>query len=183
MFSEVPKRGKLVREVGGSKDKTNGRERDALFSVPSPSRRPLLTFTDICRCNHSSTRVRGPPVALHVRYRAPPPLESAVAPVALQLPGVSHVKLPLKMRRATGDVAATLAGVALHCATLGAMCNLVVSICFWGSPKPIHLKPGHLKMAFFSTHTFLSRRRLFCLDGAFPVHFPKDPVILKILRS
>ena len=30
MFSEVQKRGKLVREVGGSKDKTNGRERDAL---------------------------------------------------------------------------------------------------------------------------------------------------------
>ena len=30
MSSEVQKRGKLVREVGGPKDKTNGRERDAL---------------------------------------------------------------------------------------------------------------------------------------------------------
>ena len=29
----------------------------------------------------------------------------------------------------------------------------------WGNPKPIHLKPGHLKMAFFS-----ARCRL---DGAF----------------
>ena len=32
---------------------------------------------------------------------------------------------------------------------------------FWGSPKPIHLKPGHLKMAFFA-----ARCRL---DGAFLV--------------
>ena len=31
----------------------------------------------------------------------------------------------------------------------------------WGIPKPLHLKPGHLKMAFFS-----ARRRL---DGAFSV--------------
>ena len=30
-----------------------------------------------------------------------------------------------------------------------------------GSPKPVHLKPGHLKMAFFTA--------LFRLDGAFPV--------------
>ena len=29
----------------------------------------------------------------------------------------------------------------------------------WGSPKPIHLKPGHLKMAFSSARC--------CLDGAF----------------
>ena len=33
---------------------------------------------------------------------------------------------------------------------------------FWGSPKPIHLKPGHLKMAFFSARWRLeSRRHLF----------------------
>ena len=31
----------------------------------------------------------------------------------------------------------------------------------WGSPKPIHLKPGHLEMAFFT-----ARCRL---DGTFPV--------------
>ena len=37
--------------------------------------------------------------------------------VVLELPGVSHVKLPLKRCRATRGVAATLAGVALHCAT------------------------------------------------------------------
>ena len=48
---------------------------------------------------------------------------------------------------------------------------------FWGSPKPIHLKPGHLKMAFSAhggvwTAPFLSRRRLPCLDGAFSVEFP-----------
>ena len=47
-----------------------------------------------------------------------------------------------------------------------------------GGPKPLHLKPGHLKMAFFSARcrlvgTFLSRRRLACLDGAFPVEFPQ----------
>ena len=39
-----------------------------------------------------------------------------------QLPGVSHVKLPLKRCRATpwlqGHVAATLASVTLHCATM-----------------------------------------------------------------
>ena len=76
----------------------------------------------------SCTRVRGPPVALHMsqqisseslgfsgvaavsRYT---PLKGPVAPVALELPGVSHVKLPLKRCRATGGVAATLAGVAL----------------------------------------------------------------------
>ena len=66
--------------------------------------------------------VRGPPVALHVsrytcrsrcpqnpgvfqvwqQYRATPPLKGPVAPVALELPEVSHVKLPLKRCRATG---------------------------------------------------------------------------------
>ena len=62
-------------------------------------------------CTLSCTRAGGPTVALHVseqisseswgfagvaavsRYS---PLKSPVAPVALQLPGVSHVKLPLK---------------------------------------------------------------------------------------
>ena len=50
---------------------------------------------------------------------------------------------------------------------------------FWGSPQPIHLKPGHLKLAFFSA-TVASRRRLFgldslclpCLHSAVPVEFP-----------
>ena len=37
--------------------------------------------------------------------------------VALELPRVSHVKLPLRRCRATGGCGATLAGVALHCAT------------------------------------------------------------------
>ena len=32
---------------------------------------------------------------------------------------------------------------------------------FWGNPKPLHLKPEDLKMAFFSARC--------CLDGAFPV--------------
>ena len=68
---------------------------------------------------HSCTRVRGRPVALHVsqqisseswgflgvaavsRYT---PLKGPVAPVALELPGVSHVKLPPKRCRATGGV-------------------------------------------------------------------------------
>ena len=49
MSSEVQKRGKLVREVRGPKDKTNGRERDAL-SWHFLSRRlpgvPFLTFTE-----------------------------------------------------------------------------------------------------------------------------------------
>ena len=31
----------------------------------------------------------------------------------------------------------------------------------WGSPQSLHLKPGHLKMAFFSARC--------CLDGAFSV--------------
>ena len=53
------------------------------------------------------------------QYRATPPLKGPVAPVALELLGVSHVKLPLKKCRATGGVAATLVGVALHCATKG----------------------------------------------------------------
>ena len=46
----------------------------------------------------------------------PPPLKNPVAPVALQLTRVSHVKLPLKGVALQGGVAATLAGVALHCA-------------------------------------------------------------------
>ena len=69
-----------------------------------------------------------PLVALHLSQQisleswgfasvAAPPLRGPVAPVALELPGVSHVKLPLKRCRATGGVAATLAGVALPCAT------------------------------------------------------------------
>ena len=81
---------------------------------------------------HSCTRVRGPPVALHVsqqisskswgfagvaavsRYT---PLKGPVTPVALERPGVSHFKLPLKGVALQRGVAATLAGVALHCAT------------------------------------------------------------------
>ena len=56
-------------------------------------------------------------VAAVSRY-TPPPLEGPVAPVALELPGVSHVKLPLKRCRATGGCSSyTVAGVALHCAT------------------------------------------------------------------
>ena len=38
----------------------------------------------------------------------------------------------------------------------------------WGSPKPIHLKPGHLKMVFFT-----ARRRL---DGTFPVKTSALPI-------
>ena len=37
--------------------------------------------------------------------------------------------------------------------------------CFWVSPNAIHLKPGHLKMAFFSARCrapSMSRRRLPC---------------------
>ena len=41
-------------------------------------------------------------VAAVSRYTPPPPLKGPVAPVALQLPGVSHVKLPLKRCRAPG---------------------------------------------------------------------------------
>ena len=44
----------------------------------------------------------------------------------------------------------------------------VTLVTFGGSPKPIHLKPGHLKMAFF-TCLVPSRQRLPCLDGASPV--------------
>ena len=51
-------------------------------------------------------------------YTPPPPQNGAVAPAARQLPGVSHVKLPLKRCRAIERVAATLANVALHCATM-----------------------------------------------------------------
>ena len=50
MSSEAQKRGELAREVRGSKDKTNGCERDALswhfLSRPLPGV-PLLTFTDL----------------------------------------------------------------------------------------------------------------------------------------
>ena len=75
------------------------------------------------RQNHSCTRVRGPPVttraALHVsqqisseswgfsgvaavsRYTPYTPLKGPLAPVALRLPEVSHVRLPLKRCRAT----------------------------------------------------------------------------------
>ena len=35
-----------------------------------------------------------------------------------------------------------------------------------GGPKHLHLKPGHLKMAFFSARP---GRRFPCLDGPFPV--------------
>ena len=97
--------------------------------------------------NLSCTRVRGPPVALHVsqqisleswgfagvaavsRYT---PLKGPVAPVTLDLPGVSHVKLPLKRCRATGGVAATLAGVALHCATKKGMLAFETTKMPWG---------------------------------------------------
>ena len=51
-------------------------------------------------------------------YPATPLLKGPVAPVALQLPGVSHVKLPLKGVALQGGVAATLASVALRCATV-----------------------------------------------------------------
>ena len=50
MSSEVQKKRELAKEVRGPKDKTNGHERGArvmTFSVPSPSRRPLLTFTEM----------------------------------------------------------------------------------------------------------------------------------------
>ena len=79
---------------------------------------------------HSCTRVRGPPVGLHVsrytcrsrspqnprifqvwqRYRATPPLKGPVAPVAVQLPRVSHVKLPLQRCRATGGCSSYTCG-------------------------------------------------------------------------
>ena len=43
----------------------------------------------------------------------------------------------------------------------------------WGSPKPIHLKPGHLKnLNGISQHTVQSRRRFPCLDGAFRAELP-----------
>ena len=38
---------------------------------------------------------------------------------------------------------------------------------FGGSPKPLHLKPGHQNGIF--QRKVPSRQRLFCLDGAFPV--------------
>ena len=74
---------------------------------------------------HSFTRARVPPVALHVSQQissqswgfsgvAAAPctttLKGPVAPVALQLPGVSHVKLPLKRCRATGGCSSYTCG-------------------------------------------------------------------------
>ena len=44
-------------------------------------------------------------------------------------------------------------------ACLGARCGGTTR--GWGSPQPIHLKPGHLKMAFVTARCLL--------DGAFPV--------------
>ena len=46
-------------------------------------------------------------IALH-------PLKGPVAPVVCQLPGVLHVKLPLKGVALQGGVAATLVSVALN---------------------------------------------------------------------
>ena len=87
---------------------------------------------------HSCTRVQGPPVALHMSQRISseswgfsgvaavsrytPPLKNPVAPVALQLSVVSHVKLTLKRCRA---------GVALHCATKWGGGGTRLWLCIW----------------------------------------------------
>ena len=91
----------------------------SLSSFPRAGRVGRGLFVFHTGNHHSCTRVRGPPVALHVsRYTCrsrfpqnpeafrcgssitlhppPPPLKGPVAPDALELPGVSHVKLPLK---------------------------------------------------------------------------------------
>ena len=103
---------------------------------------------------HSYTRVRVPPVALHVsrymcRSRFPqnsglfrcstgiaphPPIKGPVAPVALQLPGVSHVKLRLTRCRATGGCGS------YTCGCRATLCNYVsrgtnIVIFSWGCPN------------------------------------------------
>ena len=95
-----------------------------------------------CACNrddsHSCTRVRGPPVALHVsqqissqswgfsgvaavsRYT---PLKRPCCTCRSSTPGVSHVKLPLKRCRATRGCSSYT-------------CGCRATLCNYGSPKP-----------------------------------------------
>ena len=61
-------------------------------------------------------------IALH-----PPPLKGPVAPVALELPGVSHVKLPLKWCRATWGCSSY---------TCGCRATLVRGLLGTGPPAP-----------------------------------------------
>ena len=74
-----------------------------------------------CVALHCRSRFPQNPGVFQVRQRcrATPPLKNHVVPVALQLSGVSHVKLPLKRCRATRGCSSctSLAGVALHCDT------------------------------------------------------------------
>ena len=56
----------------------------------------FLRILGFFRCSSS--------IALH------PPLKGPVAPVAFERPGVSHVKLPLKRRRATGGCSSYTCG-------------------------------------------------------------------------
>ena len=91
----------------------------------------FLRILGFFRCSSS--------IALH-------PLKGPVAPAALELPGVSHVKLPLKRRRATGGcIAATLAGVALHCATKpeNSQTILVVLVRMFGGISAFQYCTGH----------------------------------------
>ena len=57
----------------------------------------ILRILGFFRCSSS--------IALH-----PPPLKGPVAPVVLERPGVSHVKLPLKRCRATGGCSSYTCG-------------------------------------------------------------------------
>ena len=74
---------------------------------------------DPCRATrvalHLSQQISSEPwglsgVAEVSRYPPPPSQEGPVAPVALQLPRVSHVKLPLKMCRATAGCSSYTCG-------------------------------------------------------------------------
>ena len=74
-------------------------------------------------------------VALHVSQQIS---GRPVAPVAHQLPGISHVKLSVTRCCATRGVAAALASVALHCVTM-LICHLPL-----GTQKKGSLQKGRL---------------------------------------
>ena len=58
------------------------------------------------------------------QYRITLPLKGPVAPVALELPGVSHVKLPLKRCRATGGCSSCSRGCRATLCNQGYRCIL-----------------------------------------------------------
>ena len=81
-----------------------------LFIVAYVCGDPLSRYT--CRATHVAAdflRIQGfSSVAAVSRYT--PPQKGPVAPVDLELPGVSHVKLPLKRCRATGGCSSYTCG-------------------------------------------------------------------------